>query len=152
MINANCKDEGMFFNDVVIEKIADENGRKVLLQTEPYFGGQRALTRLKINETIFEDRSLEEINEQIKKSSDILANNLQEAVWHENGHAKTYFNKSFSEIENINKELEEIHYDGLSFIASLDGSELIAEIEVLLKRGEDVPDEALEIYSKYIGG
>lgn len=152
VINENCKDKGMFFNDVAIEKIADEDGRKVLLQTEPYFGGQRTLTRLKINETVFKGRSLEEINEQVRKSSDILANNLQEAVWHENGHAKTYFNKPFSEIENINKELEEIHYDGLSYTASLDGSELIAEVEVLLRRGEDVPNEALEIYNKYIGG
>ena len=152
VINDNCKDKGMFFNDVVIEKIADEDGRKVLLQTEPYFGGQRTLTRLKINESVFEGRSLEEIDKRIKESPNTLANNLQEAVWHENGHAKTYFNKTLDEIQRINKELEDIHYDELSFIASQNGSELIAEIEILLRRGENVPHEAMEIYNKYNGG
>lgn len=152
VINDNCKDKGMFFNDVTIEKIPSEDGKKVLLQTEPYFGGQRVLTRLKINEDIFKGRSLSEINKQIEESPNILANNLQEAVWHENGHAKTYFNKTIDEVERINKELDNIHYDELSPTASQDGSELIAEVEVLLRRGAEVPSEALEIYNKYIGG
>lgn len=152
VINDNCKDKGMFFNDVAIEKIPSEDGKKVLLQTEPYFGGQRVLTRLKINEDIFKGRSLSEINKQIEESPNILADNLQEAVWHENGHAKTYFNKTIDEVERINKELDNIHYDELSPTASQDGSELIAEVEVLLRRGAEVPSEALEIYNKYIGG
>lgn len=152
VINDNCKDKGMFFNDVAIEKIPSEDGKKVLLQTEPYFGGQRVLTRLKINEDIFKGRSLSEINKQIEESPNILADNLQEAVWHENGHAKTYFNKTIDEVERINKELDNIHYDELSPTASQDGSELIAEVEVLLRRGAEVPSEALEVYNKYIGG
>lgn len=40
----------------------------------------------------------------------------------------------------------------LSLTAALDGSELIAEVEVLLKRGENVPQYALDIYNKYVGG
>ena len=152
VINDNCKDKGMFFNEVSIEKIPDEDGKKVLLQTEPYFGGQRVLTRLKINENVFMGRSLNEINKQINESPNIVANNLQEAVWHENGHAKTYFNKTIDEVEEINNELDNIHFDNLSPTASQNGSELIAEVEVLLKRGEEVPREAIDIYKRYIGG
>ncbi len=152
VINDNCKDKGMFFNEVSIEKIPDEDGKKVLLQTEPYFGGQRVLTRLKINENVFMGRSLNEINKQINESPNIVANNLQEAVWHENGHAKTYFNKTIDEVEEINNELDNIHFDKLSPTASQNGSELIAEVEVLLKRGEEVPREAINIYKRYIGG
>ena len=133
-------------------KIPDEDGKKVLLQTEPYFGGQRVLTRLKINENVFMGRSLNEINKQINESPNIVANNLQEAVWHENGHAKTYFNKTIDEVEEINNELDNIHFDKLSPTASQNGSELIAEVEVLLKRGEEVPREAINIYKRYIGG
>ena len=40
----------------------------------------------------------------------------------------------------------------LSPTASQNGSELIAEVEVLLKRGEEVPREAINIYKRYIGG
>ena len=81
-----------------------------------------------------------------------MENNLQEAVWHENGHAKTYFNKTIDEVEEINNELDNIHFDNLSPTASQNGSELIAEVEVLLKRGEEVPREAIDIYKRYIGG
>jgi hypothetical protein len=38
VINENCKDKGMFFNEVSVEKISDEYDKKVLLQTESYFG------------------------------------------------------------------------------------------------------------------
>ena len=63
-----------------------------------------------------------------------------------------HYNKSIDDIIKINKELDKIHYSNLSDIASIDGSELIAEIEVLLRREEHVKEELMEIYRKYIGG
>ena len=153
VINDNCKDKGMFFNEVVIEKIQDdETGHRVLLQTEPYFGGRQSLTRLKINENVFRGRTVEEIDEMIKRSKNTVANNLKEAVWHENGHAKIYYRKSLDDIEQINKKLDEIHEEGISALAARDGSELIAEMEILLKRGESISDKLMVIYNQYIGG
>ena len=49
-------------------------------------------------------------------------------------------------------ELDNIYYKGISETAGKDGTELIAEVEVLLFRGEQVPEDAMEIYNKYIGG
>lgn len=45
-----------------------------------------------------------------------------------------------------NRELEKVHIDGISSIAYKDGAECIAEVEVLLFRGDEVPEEAMKLY------
>lgn len=40
----------------------------------------------------------------------------------------------------------------LAQLASIDGAECIAEVEVLLSRGATVPDEAMLIYNKHVKG
>ena len=54
------------------------------------------------------------------------------------------------QIEEINNALEHIHIEGISTIATEDGAECIAEVEVMLYRGEEVPKEAMELYEKYV--
>ena len=43
-----------------------------------------------------------------------------------------------------------IGVEGISEIALADGAECIAEVEILLHRGESVPKEAMELYRKYV--
>lgn len=47
-------------------------------------------------------------------------------------------------------DLEKIHIDGISAAAYSDGAECIAEVEILLFRGEKVPQKALKLYKKYV--
>ncbi len=67
---------------------------------------------------------------------------------HECRHAKSLKGKTIQEITTMYEELANIHIDGISDIALLDG----AEIEVLLARGQSVPEKAMKFYKKYIGG
>ncbi len=57
---------------------------------------------------------------------------------------------SLAEIKSIIAELENIGVEGISEIALEDGAECIAEVEILLHRGESVPKEAMELYRKYV--
>ena len=66
------------------------------------------------------------------------------------GHAKMYYQKSMSTIESENNELLKIHIKGINETAYSDGSECIAETEVLLSRGDPVPEEAKNLYDKYL--
>lgn len=47
---------------------------------------------------------------------------------------------------------DEISGQGISPIAAKDGTECIAEVEVLLKRGDKIPDEAMKLYKRYMRG
>lgn len=68
---------------------------------------------------------------------------------HERGHLKVMRGRTSSEVTAIYKELESIQIEGVSDYAFKDGAECIAEVEVLLERGEEVPDEAMRLYKKY---
>ena len=52
----------------------------------------------------------------------------------------------------MNKALKEKGVEGISEIASRDGAECIAEVEVLLHRGSKIPKEALDLYNEYVKG
>lgn len=52
----------------------------------------------------------------------------------------------------MNKELTNKGVDGISRIAYKDGAGCIAEVEVLLARGGEVPKDAMEFYNKYTKG
>lgn len=80
-----------------------------------------------------------------------LANNLEEAVIHECGHAKSLKGKTLAEITTMYEEILQAKIENISKIAYLDGAEALAEIEVLLSRGEEVPDAAMEFYKRYMG-
>jgi SPP1 gp7 family putative phage head morphogenesis protein len=144
------RDGGMYISDMHFGDFYDnETGKRALFQVFPNAWG---MTEINVNSAIMGGRTLEEINEKIKNTSVNLANNLQEAVVHECGHAKAYYRKSASDISTMNKEIKDKGVDGISPIAKADGAECIAEVEVLLYRNADVPKEALELYNKYVGG
>lgn len=152
IIHNNSSGQGFLYNEVVVKPVTSNEPGTVLFQTEPYFGGKICQTRLIINEDAFRGRTLEQINDRIAKTPTIVEKTLQEAVWHETGHAKLFFGKSFDKINNMQKALAEIkNVQGISERAKNDGEELIAEIEVLHRKSESIPKEAWQIYKKYIG-
>ena len=137
-----------FISEVSIKSISSKEGT-ILLQIEPIEAGRTAMLRLNINKDAFAGKTIDEINERIKNSANTVANSLEEAVIHECGHAKLISGYSVEEIENLYKELSDMGVEGISQIAFDDGVEAIAEIEVLLHRGENVSKAALDLYNKY---
>lgn len=139
-----------FISEVAIKSILSPDGGMVLLQIEPIPAGNTALLRLNINQDAFAGKTLDEINEAIKQSRNTVIENLEEAAIHERGHAKTIQGLSINAIEELYKELEGKGIGSISRLAKLDGAEALAEIEVLLSRGDYISDEAEALYNKYI--
>jgi hypothetical protein len=82
----------------------------------------------------------------------LLSFNPEEAVVHEVGHAKTIYANRRNNIPTLYKKLEKMGIDDISKIASKDGAEAVAEIEVLLHRGEKISDEARKLYESVMKG
>ena len=141
------KNGDFFISDVVVKDIADEINGTPVLQIEPTTLGTLTLN---INKSAVAGKTLEEIDEMFANSKLSIANTLEEAIKHECGHAKLIRGMRSEEIEELYKELEKIHIEGISRKAYSDGAECIAEVEVLLFRGEEVPEEAMELYNKYM--
>ena len=123
----------------------------MLLQIEPIDAGRTAILRLNINRDAFAGKTVDELNEWIKSSDNTVANSIQEAAIHEAGHAKTISGLRITDIEKLYAELSSKGIDGISPLAFEDGAEALAEIEVLLNRGDDISQEAMDLYEKYIG-
>lgn len=138
-----------YISEVFIGSIPkNSDGGTPALQIETLSHG---LLQLKINSDVFAGRTKVEIDEAFAKTKSVVANSLEEAVEHECGHAELISGMSISQVEALYSELADIHIEGISAIAYDDGAECIAEVRVLLKRGEEVPEEALKLYNKYIG-
>lgn len=141
---------GMYISDMHFGDFYDEfTGKSALLQIVPNGNG---LIDININSEILKGKSHSDIDKMISKTKTNLPENLTEAVIHECGHAKAYYGKSIEDIKLMNEQIKNCGVDGISRIAKLDGAECIAEVEVLLYRGEPVPEKALELYNKYVGG
>ena len=139
----------IYINDFYFGSLGSPSNGTPLLQIEPT--GDRTL-RLNVNTDIFSGRSLSEINDIILNSSLTLAKNLDEAIIHEYGNVKTVQGKTIAEIRELYNELSQIHYTGISDIAESDGAECLAEIEILISRGENISEDIMEFYNKYIKG
>ena len=139
-----------YINEVSIKSIPSENGT-ILMQIEPIDAGKTAMLRLNINQDAFAGKTIDEIDEWIKSSKNTVIESIEEAAIHERGHAKTIAGLSTEEINNLYEELSNKGVDGISKIAKNDGAEAIAEIEVLLYRGEEVSAEAKDLYDRFIG-
>lgn len=137
----------LFISNVVIKNIAPTEKGIPILQVEP---DQYGILQLNVNSAVIAGKSLAEIDAMFASSRNTLANTLEEAAKHECGHAKLIKGLNVKQIEELYSELEKIHVEGVSDIAYSDGAECIAEVEILLFRGEEVPEEAMKLYEKYI--
>lgn len=138
-----------YISEVSIKSIPSVNGT-VLLQIEPIDAGRRAMLRLNINRDAFAGKTVDELNEWIKSSKNTVIESIAEAAIHERGHAKTIAGLSIEKINELYRELSDKGVNGISKIAEKDGAEALAEIEVLLSRGEEVPTEAKDLYNRFI--
>jgi hypothetical protein len=111
--------------------------------------GKAASVNFVLNVDAFKGKSLGEIDTRIANSRTTVAQSLEEAVWHEIEHVKLIKGLSLTEIEALYKELAPLGLEGISKSALADGDEAIAEIGVLLRRGEEISLEAKNLYEKY---
>ena len=146
-IKAAEKEDKFYISETVVKSIPEDTNGTPVLQIEPISHG---LLQLNINKDAFSDKTLKQVDEMFETSQSSLANSLEEAVKHECGHAKLIKGLNIKQIEKLYSELENIHIDGISATAFSDGAECIAEVEILLFRGEKIPPKALELYKKYI--
>lgn len=142
------KTGNVYINDFYFGSLPKEKNGTPLLQVEPT--ADKTL-RLNVNTDVFASRTIKEINDMLSSTAINLANNLEEAVIHECGHAKSLKGKTLAEITIMYEEILQAKIENISKIAYLDGAEALAEIEVLLSRGEEVPDAAMEFYKRYMG-
>ena len=146
---SKCESEGGFIISEIVAKSLPKNDKGTpVLQIEPLSNG---LSQLSLNTDILPGKTLDKINQIFANSKLSIANTLEEAVWHESGHAKTIFGMRSEDVKKLYDELSKIHIEGISIIAYDDGAEALAELEVLRKRGVKVSKEWMQFYEKYIG-
>ncbi len=141
------KERKIYINDCYFGSLPSNGDGVPLLQIQPI--GDKNI-RLNVNTDIFSGRTVDEINEMLAKTVSNVANTLEEAVIHECGHARLIKGLSIKEIENLYDDIANAKIEGVSVIAYNDGAEAIAEIEVLLERGDKIPQKALDFYNKHI--
>lgn len=78
---------------------------------------------------------------------------MEEAIIHEMYHSKLIHNLNCAQLESLYDELSEFHIDGLGKTAKIDGSECIAEVGVLLERGEisKISTDARNLFERFFG-
>ena len=141
---------GMYISEAHFGEFYDAvTGKPALFQV---FMNANGLVDININSSVLAGRSIEEINRKIADTPLNLPQNLQEAVVHECGHAKAYYQKTVKEVEAMNAALVSRGVSGISIIAEMDGAECIAEVEVLLFRGQKVPEKAMQLYNEFVKG
>lgn len=146
---SKCESEGGFIISEIVAKSLPKNDKGTpVLQIEPLSNG---LLQLSLNTDILPGKTLDKINQIFANSKLSIANTLEEAVWHESGHAKAIFGMRSEDVKKLYDELSKIHIEGISIIAYDDGAEALAELEVLRKRGVKVSKEWMQFYKKYIG-
>lgn len=141
-----------YISDVFIGSLPSGSAGIPLLQIEPMPAKGAALLRLNINSDVLAGKTEEEVDQLVLMSKATVAESLEEAVIHEIGHAKLIQGMSTDEIRVLYEELGGKSLLGISEAAKRDGVEAIAEIEVLLSRGDPVDKKVMEFYLKYTGG
>jgi hypothetical protein len=144
------KEDGFYISRTEVLPIIGEGPGTVLMQIEPEPSGGSARLLFRLNADAFKGRTLTELNDKIAQSQSIVANSLKEAVWHEIGHAKLINRKRIDEIAALYDELKPLGRPEVSRMAAYDGAEAIAEIEVLLRRGDSVSEDTMNFYLKYM--
>lgn len=128
-------------------------GANIVFQTNPDKAGTFFDTVLEINEDKIGGMSIDEINQMFKGADNTICDSLEDAIVHEIYHARLISGMNYAQMENLYAELDEIHIEGLGKTAYKDGAECIAEVGVMVERGEkdNVPLAALELFERYMG-
>lgn len=144
------KSGGMYISEAHFGEFYNgETGKQALFQI---YNDTNGLTQLNVNSGILGGKSVDEVNALLAGTKSNLPQTIEEAIAHECGHAKAYYRKSTKKIEAMNEELKNMGIEGISQDALRDGAECIAEVEVLIYRGVEIPKAAMDLYNKYVRG
>lgn len=137
------------FDKVTTKKL----GNSIVFQTEPQKVGTFFDVDFVMNEDILGGKTIAEIDAIFSAASNTIANSMTDAVIHEMYHSKLIRNLNYAQLENLYDELNSIHIEGLGKTAMIDGSECIAEVGILVERGETdkVPQKALDLFERFFG-
>lgn len=127
-------------------------GDKIVFQTDPVRVGTFFDRTLVLNEDVLGGKSVAEIDALFAKAANTVANSLEDAVVHETYHAKLISDLNYAQLESLYDELDYVHIDGISRTAYSDGAECIAEVGVMIERGDanKVPEAAMKLFEKYM--
>ena len=112
--------------------------------------------RIVINKDYNFEYSLEKYNKRIMKSynSKVLASqNVEDLISHEVAHAMTFQDcDRYSVFKRVEEEVRESFILGMLDYADQkhDGAETIAEAFVRYRRGEELPDNIMDLLNRYI--
>lgn len=108
---------------------------------------------LELNVNALGGKSIEEIDSMFIGAGNTVANSFEDAITHEKYHADLIFGKNYSQIESLYAKLEDVHIDSFSKTAYKDGTECIAEVGVMIDRGDadKVPKDAMALFIEYMG-
>lgn len=136
------------YNDVRLIK----DDPAIVMQTDAVQAGTFFDTILNLNEASLGGKSVEEINTMFSNTRYTVANSLEEAILHEEYHAKLIKGLNYAQVESLYDQMSDIHIDGISPTAYKDGAECIAEVGVLIERGQTdaIPPEAIDLYKQYM--
>ena len=100
---------------------------------------------LELNKNALGDKTIEEIDSMFMNADNTVANSFKDAITHEKYHADLILGKNYAQIESLYEQLEDTHIDSLSITAYKDGTECIAEVGVMIDRGDadKVPKDAM---------
>ncbi len=128
-------------------------GNSIVFQTEPQKVGTFFDVAFIMNEDVLGGKSIAEIDAMFSAASNTISNNMNDAVIHEMYHSKLIRNLNYAQLESLYDELNSIHIEGLGKTAMIDGSECIAEVGVLIERGETdkAPQKAIDLFERFLG-
>lgn len=128
-------------------------GNAIVFQTDPQKLGTFFETALVMNEDVLGGKTVKEMDAVFSAAQNTVANSLEDAVVHELYHSKLIQGLNYAQLENLYDELSGVHIEGISKTAYQDGTECIAEVGVLVERGDTdkIPKEALELFERFFG-
>ena len=166
-----ARGRGFFiFDSVAVVDIPDKpNGGTDVMRTNVYNQAGNPFVVLELNHAVFAGATKNEIDSAFRGAANTTCNSLEEATWHECGHARTAFGRTYASYERINETLNGEYFTGplparddkkslrdlagsVSELAQKDGLECIAECEVILERGEDLDPALKAFYDLFTSG
>lgn len=128
-------------------------GAEIVFQTDAQKAGTYFDTVLVLNEDILGGKTVTEIDDMFRQAKNTLADSMREAIIHEMYHSKLIHNMSYAQLESLYDEMADIHIEGLGKTAKIDGSECIAELGILLERGDvdKAPADAIKLFERFFG-
>lgn len=142
-------DASNLFDSAAVEKLGDE----IVFQTNAQKTGVFFNTVFVMNEDVLGGKTTAEIDNMFSHAKNTLAESMEEAIIHEMYHSKLIHNLDYAQLESLYDELSDVHIEGLGKTAKIDGSECIAEIGILLERGDinKVPTDARKLFERFFG-